>query len=307
GLNPKAPRRKNMNPLCVAFIIIAAPTVLIAHGIFLTNITGIGHLPPSSFLIVWLCFFDGVIALNNLIVSTKSLISGKSEGDDPTNCSIHGFVTTFAAMTSVLLCFGITLFRYLAIVRRVNIKESHIGYLIAIVIFALLFTVPPFPMNRGTVVYAVRPSQVHCAAAWYSKDYIVVVGGGSCLSVTLVFMSYAYFAIFVKVREILGKEMTRDLIGRLLIPSKGFDVSDEVKFEDAKRVVPFQIQLPNELSKNCEVPTSGLQTDAAERGLLWKEQMRKQFDDDCKLQIQLLKQAVAIVLSFLCGWVPYFI
>ncbi|KAJ3197846.1 hypothetical protein HDU82_001360, partial [Entophlyctis luteolus] len=205
---------------------------------------------------------------------------------DPVTCSIHGFIATFAAMTSLFLCLGITLFRYLVIVRHAKLKKMFPRYyLMAVVAIALLVTVPPFAMNRATTAYTLRPSHVYCVAAWYSKDYIVVVGGGACLCVTLLFMGYAYVAIFFKVREVLGSELTGAVLGRSFNTIKGSrnDINEDSKLHPSVQGESRIYESTNTLvgSSNNVIPNTTHQLNTVEKGA-WKEHVKKQADEDNK-------------------------
>ncbi|KAI8821207.1 hypothetical protein BJ741DRAFT_117933 [Chytriomyces cf. hyalinus JEL632] len=105
------------------FSVVVSISALLNACILISNAPHLRRLPPSSFLIYWLCAYDSLVVINDLMVSAANLIHGHTNHFPPDTCYLHGFLAMFGSFASLLLCLGLTLFRYLVIIKKTKIRH----------------------------------------------------------------------------------------------------------------------------------------------------------------------------------------
>ncbi|KAJ3399448.1 hypothetical protein HDU80_007882 [Chytriomyces hyalinus] len=115
--------------------------VVIPNAGYLTRIA------PSSFLVFWLCFFDSIALTNSALVAASNLATGELNYD-AASCRFHAGVSVFGNVSSILLCFGLTLFRYLIVVHQKDIPKNFVS----IATITLCFVVYAYAAMAGTIL-----------------------------------------------------------------------------------------------------------------------------------------------------------
>ncbi|KAJ3237523.1 hypothetical protein HDU81_009337 [Chytriomyces hyalinus] len=239
-------------------------------------------IAPSSFLVFWLCLFDVFAIGNNLYITIHALVEGGIDAN-PSWCQVHAFISVFGNLTSLLLCFGLTLFRYLIVVQQITPPNYFASfYLRGILCLTALIAALPF-MLHTTHTYILRPSSIYCGVQWSQHDTksgALIWSCFSIISLTLGFIVFAYAAMIGKVRGVFSmvKEITRESV---VTPSEQGDVRN---------------------GKDSKSLTEGSFTSTGRRTLGKRE---KTCTDP--RQAQLIKQSMMVVGAFLTGWTPYII
>ncbi|KAJ3399444.1 hypothetical protein HDU80_007878 [Chytriomyces hyalinus] len=278
---------KNMPLEGTDFWFSAVLTILLLAG-FVTNlllvspnVRHLGKIAPSSFLVFWLSSIDSIVLLNTLLIAGVSLVTGELVPDSVI-CQLHASVAVFASIASILLCFGLTLFRYLIVVHQVSLPRNFsLGYVVTIVALASTVAALPFMMGPAEPFYGMRPSRVHCAPNWSLRSVqssIVILVCFSVASITLCFIIYAYTAMVGRVVQVL-------------IYTKG---------------------IASSAVGNPEVKTGEFCSTSVEQGsIVQKSKPEKGANNETaemeKLQRELMIQSIVIVGAFLMGWTPYVI
>ncbi|KAI8832103.1 hypothetical protein BJ741DRAFT_667407 [Chytriomyces cf. hyalinus JEL632] len=134
------------------------------------NVRHLGKIAPNSVLVFWLSSIDSIMLLNTLLVAGVNLVTGELVPDSVI-CQLHGSVTGFSSLAYILLCFGLTLFRYLGVVHQVPLPRNFsLGYVVAIVPLASTVAALPFMMGSAEPFYVMRPSKVHCVPNWSHRS-----------------------------------------------------------------------------------------------------------------------------------------
>ncbi|KAJ3226836.1 hypothetical protein HDU78_010173 [Chytriomyces hyalinus] len=264
---------------------------LVTHGIILgvglclnlvvvvPNIGSLRKIAPSSFLVFWLCLFDVFAIANNLYITVQALLEGGID-NTPLLCQVHAFISVFGNTTSLLLCFGLTLFRYLIVVQQLNPPTFFASfYFLGILCLAAVIAALPF-MLQTTQTYILRPSSIYCGVQWSQHDLRSGVLIWFCfivIAVTLGSIVFAYAAMIGKVRQVFSKvkEHTRE---------SGLKASEQ---GEVKNVI------------ESRSATDGSFITVSRKTL-------EKTDMDTR-QAQLMKQSIMVVGAFLTGWTPYII
>ncbi|KAI8845002.1 hypothetical protein BJ741DRAFT_573085 [Chytriomyces cf. hyalinus JEL632] len=99
--------------------------------VVIPNVSHIANLAPSWFLVFWW-------------ISTLNLVAGEISCNTEA-CRFHAVVTVFGRISSILLCFGLTLFRYLIVVHQRDVPKNFTAfYFLGVVIFSAVVSLLPF-------------------------------------------------------------------------------------------------------------------------------------------------------------------
>ncbi|KAJ3048903.1 hypothetical protein HDU99_009044, partial [Rhizoclosmatium hyalinum] len=130
-------------------------------------------------------------------------------------CHLHGFMQIFGGTSSLLLCFGLTIFRYMVIVRQENLSTRAAPRFVCAVYFcATLVASLPFLLNSPDT-YALHPSQTYCCTDWTKRDVksrIMIATNFATLTPPVLFIGYAYYQIYQKVK-ISVSEVKKSVVG----------------------------------------------------------------------------------------------
>ncbi|KAI8611349.1 hypothetical protein BC830DRAFT_1141603 [Chytriomyces sp. MP71] len=240
--------------------------------VLVANALSLRKLPPSSFLIFWLCFCGAGTALNPLIIASTHLARDNLAFNNR-QCQIHGFFTLVFALMSLCLCTGLTLFRYLVVVWEVNLFPQLAPVILAITIVTCSIVAGlPFLLNTADTTYVMLSTQILCTVAWYDPSFQVKLVGWVCVSVLTIpifFIGFAYASIYR--RFYLSMQIT------------------EVALVSVRTVS----------SSNLGANASTSKVNKTEQQILAAKTDRER-------QQTLLMESIALVTVFLIGWAPYF-
>ncbi|KAJ3248478.1 hypothetical protein HDU78_000125 [Chytriomyces hyalinus] len=261
------------NGFSIVFLVIGNVAILFNYTIVLLNLKHAQQLAPSSFIILWLCFFDGTSIVSNIIVTVQHLLRN-NVSDDALSIQVHGALIVFAQSSSLLLCFGLTFFRYLVIVQNMQLSRYFATiYTSSVAVLSCLIAGIPFFLGTQNESYIVRPSTVYCSPDWSLRNSNDVLLTWACFAAVFLptsFVVYAYVAIMSTVRQsVLEVKSSQMIIG---------DTAG----------------------------AAGTDMDTSEAGITVGEKIRPR----PKMELQqdnLLKQSIIIVCAFLIGWTPYVI
>ncbi|TPX62752.1 hypothetical protein CcCBS67573_g08809 [Chytriomyces confervae] len=261
------------------------------------NIQHIPKLAPSSFLVFWLCLFDCVTIVNTGLISVTNLVTGEVSGNSVL-CQFRASVAVFGTISSLLLCFGLTLFRYLLVVHQKDLPRNFTTwYFMGVVVFSALVAVLPFMVGSQEQTYIMRPCNAHCALDWSQREVRSAILTWICFgigAVTLCFIVYAYAAmagtiiqVFTSVKNVGRPSVKPDKNrkGRLETDktermSNAGQTSDSAGTEDGT-----SSHISNQKNRHSRDAKSALNLD--------------------KRQRDIMKQSVAVVAAFMIGWTPY--
>ncbi|KAI8845106.1 hypothetical protein BJ741DRAFT_659207 [Chytriomyces cf. hyalinus JEL632] len=292
------------------FSVVVSISALLNAYILISNAPHLHRLPPSSFLIYWLCTYDSLVVINDLMVSAANLIHGHTNHFPPDTCYLHGFLAMFGSLASLLLCLGLTLFRYLVIIKKTKIRRVWAYlYLVLISVVAALASAMPFILGSQTWTYEMRPSNVYCAVAWYRHDprtSALVYSALTIVTLPLAFIGFVYYCIY---REISN---TFEAARSALSNNSG---SVPVAVDASQSVTEPDRKLPKSTLTVpvLEIPgTRTGQTGSLNRGGAYSStgaakasSRREKKTEEDLLQDALLKQSIMIVSGFVAGWAPY--
>ncbi|KAJ3407549.1 hypothetical protein HDU80_008467 [Chytriomyces hyalinus] len=261
------------NGFSIVFLVIGNVAILFNYTIVLLNLKHAQQLAPSSFIILWLCFFDGTSILSNVIVTVQHLLRN-NVSDDALSIQVHGALIVFAQCSSLLLCFGLTFFRYLVIVQNMQLSRYFATiYTSSVAVLSCLIAGIPFFLGTQNESYILRPSTVYCSPDWSLRNSDDVLLTWACFAAVFLptsFVVYAYVAIMSTVRQsVLEVKSSQMIIG---------DTAG----------------------------AAGTDMETSEAGITVGEKIRPR----PKMELQqdnLLKQSIIIVCAFLIGWTPYVI
>ncbi|KAJ3242305.1 hypothetical protein HDU81_005057 [Chytriomyces hyalinus] len=257
----------------IVFLVIGSVAISFNYAIVLLNLTHAQQIAPSSFIILWLCFFDGSSILSNVIVTVQHLLRNHIS-DDALSIQLHAALIVFAQCSSLLLCFGLTFFRYLVIVQSMQLSRNFATvYTSSVAVISGLVAGIPFFFGTQSKSYILRPSTVYCSPDWSLRNSNEVLLTWACFAAVFlptIFVVYAYIAIMSTVRQsVLEVRSSQMIIG---------DTAG----------------------------AAGTDMDTSEGGIIAGEKIRPR----PKMELQqdhLLKQSVIIICAFLIGWTPYVI
>ncbi|KAJ3236689.1 hypothetical protein HDU81_010548 [Chytriomyces hyalinus] len=278
----------------VAVLCLSLPLNL---AILFANIFRLRKLAPSSVLIFSLCLSDTFCIFSVLTVCATNL-STLSLSYDKAACQVNGLITTFSALMSLFIVLGLTLFRYLVIVKQMRLKRLFaVEYLLVAFVLSGITAMLPYLYNMASILYVLEPTGLHCGVAWYNRDprnmtIAIVWSAGVALAVGGIL--YAYLRIYQKAAYTF-REFKHTFV-----------VSD---YEQ-------QPQQPG-TSKNTQIPSLPLKNSAlADASSTPIEQpwngpnepvlpiTTANLEEEQKQKL-LLTQSIAIVCVFGFGWTPY--
>ncbi|KAJ3224209.1 hypothetical protein HDU81_008703 [Chytriomyces hyalinus] len=261
--------------------------------IILPNVWYLWEIAPSSFLAFWLCLIDAISIANMGLIAILSLANETIE-ESPVICQLHACFTTFASLASILICFGLTLFRYLIVVQKRTLPRFFTTfYLMGVFTVAGFVSTPPFMTGSADLYYTMRPSKAYCGPKWSLHDprsLVLIITSLGVASFTVVFITYAYMAMVGKVMEVLT--LTKDLASSAeIMPQQQDSVDANTGYGSIA---------PKILGSSCpDVESVPLKPRKPEKGV------NKETAEMEKLQFELMRQSIVIVCAFIIGWAPY--
>ncbi|KAI8619164.1 hypothetical protein BC830DRAFT_1078746 [Chytriomyces sp. MP71] len=174
--------------------------------VIVSNVRYILRLPSSSVIILCLCASDTVGLINYFASALIRLVLGNFEYDARA-CQIQSAMITFSAINSLGLCAGLTLSRYLVIVRSYKMSQKlSMLYISGVALFCIFVSVIPFIANAADRIYGDQASRIGCTVRWYNtSDFATRVMAWTCVAVLAVPFSsigFCYFTIYLKVHEV---------------------------------------------------------------------------------------------------------
>ncbi|KAJ3400767.1 hypothetical protein HDU80_006621 [Chytriomyces hyalinus] len=246
--------------------------------------------------------FDDNMRRNVLRLAATHLRRGDLEYN-PIICQIHGFLITFCSLLSLGLCTGLTLFRYIIIVRKtpVLLQCAH-AYLAGSAAFCALIAGLPFICNAGERIYIMAQTHMNCTVAWSNTDTTSRVISWICMSIIIIpvsCMGFAYTQIYSEVSKVFGAF-------RKSFAVAGDNLSGDQQ-RGSKTTNPDSNHQggyhPSKISTNPENFRKPSFDEEAHRPPKMLKK-RKRTEEETK-QMALLMQSIAIVGLFLIGWTPY--
>ncbi|KAI8846011.1 hypothetical protein BJ741DRAFT_12437 [Chytriomyces cf. hyalinus JEL632] len=276
-----------------------ATGVILNACIVILNAASVHKLSQSSFLLFWLCFCDLITAITGTMSAANNLIrdATPSESDD---CSLKAAILVTAGMASLLLCSGLTFFRYITILKQRTLPPNFATiYLLCVGLVSLGVALLPFVMGSASWFYKLRQSKVYCSVDWSQRDWrscIVSLSCGIICASTLGFIGYAYMGIYAEAARVF-KGMEEHAAG---IPGSASPGCVEVVTDGILR----------DLEQNAGKSVGNAATveeDAASvsNTLARATRIKAQRSEDEKRQNALLKQSVIVVTAYIIGWSPY--
>ncbi|KAJ3256038.1 hypothetical protein HDU77_003422 [Chytriomyces hyalinus] len=185
--------------------ILMIPALLLNALIVLTSGAHVKRLCASSLFIYLLCLFDLLVLTTTAFMFSHQMIH--FDEPYPFNwCKINASVSVFGCLMSLILCMGLTLFRYLTIVSQRAIPASFpVRFLAVAVVLSGLIACGPFFLQSDNTAFMLRQSGVYCAFDWTVSTIEV---RGVCVlavliaTIPIVFIAYAYLAIYLEVRKV---------------------------------------------------------------------------------------------------------
>ncbi|TPX62749.1 hypothetical protein CcCBS67573_g08812 [Chytriomyces confervae] len=267
--------------------------------VVLPNVRYLTRIAPSSFLVFWLCLFDSVAVANSVVISLSNLASGEINFDAD-SCRLNAGVAVFGNISSILLCFGLTLFRYLIVVHQKDLpKNFATWFLLGVVFSATLVAVLPFIMGSQEHTYKMRPCNAHCAPDWSQRDIkssILIWICFSIATITLCFVVYAYGAMAGTIVQVFTGVKNVGRGGGTSKPGKSRKIRQQTdKMERTSTVEQTtNSMLSNEgTSSNMSSQKNSLSRDAQHTLKLEKRQR------------DIMMQSIVVVGAFMIGWAPY--
>ncbi|KAI8622680.1 hypothetical protein BC830DRAFT_271507 [Chytriomyces sp. MP71] len=181
-------------------IVLESLSSILNLTVAVFNIRYIRKLPPSSVLIVLLCLSDFGFNANNLITSVIHLCLPDSYYDSQA-CQLQGAITTLMGLLSMGLVAGLTLFRYLMIVRGYHIQPTFtIIYIASLAGISTTIVVFPFVLGVADAVYGLQPTKIACTVAWHEpRARGMAISCMIIIAIPIATISIAYFQIYQKV------------------------------------------------------------------------------------------------------------
>ncbi|KAJ3248961.1 hypothetical protein HDU77_007915 [Chytriomyces hyalinus] len=285
--------------LCFSTIgaIVSVAGFIATLAAIIPNMQHIPKLAPSSFLVFWLCLFDCVTIANSGLISVTNLVTGEVGGNSVL-CQFRASVAVFGTISSLLLCFGLTLFRYLLVVHQKDLPRNFTTwYFMGVAVFSALVAVLPFMMGSQEQTYIMRPCNAHCALDWSHRDVRSAIMTCICFgigAVTLCFIVYAYAAMAGTIIQVFTSVKN---VGR---PS--------VK-PDKNRKSPLETDKTERMSSAGQTSDSAGTEDGTSSHI---SNQKNRHSRDAKSALNLdkrqrdiMKQSVVVVAAFMIGWTPY--
>ncbi|KAI8836293.1 hypothetical protein BJ741DRAFT_664885 [Chytriomyces cf. hyalinus JEL632] len=267
--------------LTVAFTATAGVAALLNLVILLSSLSKLHKLTPSSFLTYFLCFCDGIVTATDAVIGCSSLIMHRSLNRADyflglRICSIHGTLQIFGVSSSLFLCLGLTIFRFMIISREAILTQRFAYFYVAATLSgSVLISTLPFMLRSAESTYVLQPSGVYCITDWTSKDpqaIPLVTINLITLTPPIVFIGYTYTTIYFQFRKSL-RELQKTTSSPC-ISGENITCNREGKSSQSLEVTPVTMASLVLHNANDE-------------------------------QRALLVQSVVIVFAFLAGWLPY--
>ncbi|ORY38136.1 family A G protein-coupled receptor-like protein [Rhizoclosmatium globosum] len=294
-------------------------------------------LGPTTYITFWLCCSDSLIVMADFLINALTLSLYLIVDHEPIFgnfrvCHVHGFMQIFGGTSSLLLCFGLTTFRYMVIVRQENLSNRAAPkFVCAVYLCAMVVASLPFLLNSPDT-FALHPSQSYCCTDWTKRDIksrIMIAINFATLTPPVLFIGYAYYKIYQKVRVSVS-EVKKSVVGSIpYIPNtETFSHLTETKVplagDGGKQTVEADIiadevyEAPERPSFNprkssATVVNMSYSSESNTNGFLKhvrrdsRAEIGNAFTRVENEQMNLLKQSIAIVSAFLIGWTPYLI
>ncbi|KAJ3200474.1 hypothetical protein HDU82_008891, partial [Entophlyctis luteolus] len=244
---------------------IAALGTILNVAVTVSNVAHLSSLPPSSFLVFWLSFFDSYMLIGSLIVTlpvifnindpVTAVVTNTTYTETPVSCQVRGILELTGGLSTICICSGLTYLRYSVIVLKRTPSRMFVVKFVAVATCAM-FLVAVYPAMAGNsgIIFVLRSSGLCCNVGWnrvpqYSAVCLAV------LSVPLSSIGYAYGRVFLEMRRAQQK---------LAALSTNSSTAE---------------------NGGGQPPTAGQNLDEKQR--------------------QLLIQTIIIVVTFLVGWFPY--
>ncbi|KAI8617713.1 hypothetical protein BC830DRAFT_70688 [Chytriomyces sp. MP71] len=159
-----------MDAIRLVSAIIDTLSIVLNTATAFANLPYLRKLPPSSFLIVFICLCDAFHTLNDVItVCAHVLIPDATKSV----CKTTAILSTLGGMSSILLCTGLILFRYLVIIHEISIPFWFAPSYTAVSFFIILALVSiPVFLSATNETYGVHPTGLICTVVWYKTDAV---------------------------------------------------------------------------------------------------------------------------------------
>ncbi|KAJ3224205.1 hypothetical protein HDU81_008699 [Chytriomyces hyalinus] len=272
----------------VAGIVVPCINLSLNLMIILPNILRLSEVAPSSFLAFCLCLIDAMSVANIGIISVLNIVNGEIKVH-PLVCQLQASFTVFGSLASILICFGLTLFRYLIVVQKRPLpRHFKTFYLLGVFFVAAVVATLPFMTQSANMYYTLRPSNVYCGPKWSLRDprgLGLIITTLTVASITVVFITYAYSAMVGKVTEVLTA--TKNLASSAEMAPQQKESGDANTGDSSFA------------SKMMDGESCPTKTRKTEKGI------NKETAEMEKLLFELMRQSIAIVGAFIVGWSPY--
>ncbi|KAJ3253060.1 hypothetical protein HDU77_004747 [Chytriomyces hyalinus] len=313
-------------------ISITSTGLILNAIVILPNIWRLHSLPPSSVLIIFLCCSDSLLLGNYLTQAAVNLKRVDSEYE-PVACNIPGFLTLLGGLMSLGFCGGLTLFRYLIIVRKKAIS-LHFTLLYAGGVLAVVSIIASLPIIfNDRPIYVLHPTRFNCTITWSSADIatrVISVLCGLVLMAPLSSMGYAYYCIYREVSNVFiafrnaslasedtAKAPSSDLRrpSQISVPESGGPISQNKRLsheipwtgrrlsEQRNSIASWTADAPAAADEESQRKASARISQIERiKSCNWKKRTAEE-----TRQMGLLVQSVAIVSLFVIGWTPYYV
>ncbi|KAI8845003.1 hypothetical protein BJ741DRAFT_644510, partial [Chytriomyces cf. hyalinus JEL632] len=213
-------------------------------------------------------------------------------------CRFHAGVSVFGNISSILLCFGLTLFRYLIVVHQKDLpKNFATWYFLGVVFSATLVAIIPFIMGSQVQTYKMRPCNAHCAPDWSQRDVkssILIWLCFSIATITLCFVVYAYAA----------------MAGTIVTVFTGVkNVGGGTSKPDKRRKNRQQTDKIERIS-TVEKTSNSMLSDEGTSSHMSSQKNNQSRDVQRTLKLEkrqrdIMMQSIVVVGAFMIGWGPY--
>ncbi|KAI9338437.1 hypothetical protein BDR26DRAFT_935180 [Obelidium mucronatum] len=251
-------------------------------------------LSPTSYLTYFLCFSDSIVATTEFTIGLLSTLqhSSSTASEPIIPCQIHAFLQVFPCSTSLLLCLGLTYFRYAVIITETHLTTSFARrYTLSCFALCILIASLPFLVGSSTRTYTLQPSRLYCATAWYSRDLKTL----GLIAVNIVTLRRSVVELRTSdtscSKEGSGKRELSSCGG-------GGGGGGGVGASETRLNLKESKQSLVEVSAATTAPGAAGNTTQTSRVSITTKRAEKE-------QRVLLNQSLVIVLSFLLGWLPY--
>ncbi|KAJ3262727.1 hypothetical protein HDU77_000169 [Chytriomyces hyalinus] len=278
--------------VAVAVISISLPLNLV---VLFANVFHLRKLAPSSVLIFSLCLSD-TLCIGNVLVVCAANLSTSSLNYDKAACQIHGLFTTFSAQMSLFIVSGLTLFRYLVIVKQVRLKPMFaVQYLLVAALLSGITAMLPYLYDMASVLYVMEPTGLHCGVAWYNRDprnIAIAIAWSVGVAGAVAGILYAYLRIYQKAAYTFREYKHTFVLSDHEQQQPGTSKNTQIPS------VPLKSSALAEASSTpVEQPWNGPNGPVLPTAVMDLEEEQK--------QKMLLVQSIAIVCVFGFGWTPY--